>query len=120
MLFYQLELRVSCKPSFIQGSSRSSEVAPLSRFWEKGAGSEAGNSPKLEREVVCVILFDMRSDCPSQGIKKEPSQNLTQPCQGNEEGKAEGNVACMEPGLGLAWEVQVFEHERGKFGVEPK
>lgn len=62
----------------------------------------------------------MRSDCPFKGIKKEPSRNLTQPCQGNEEGKAEGNVACVEPGLGLAWEVPVFEHERGKFGVEPK
>ena len=35
----------------------------------------------------------------------------------NEKRKAEGSMVCVEPGLGLACEVQVFKHECEIFGV---
>lgn len=41
-------------------------------FWSGRFQPEPGSSPKLEKEVVCITLFDMRSDCLFLGTKEEP------------------------------------------------
>lgn len=83
-------------------------------FWEKGVDPTTGK----EWEVVWAVVLDMGSDCQFLGIKEEPFPNLTPPCY-MRKGKRKRRVEWREPGLGLAWQLQVLEHKCGEFGVEP-